>query len=91
MRIPGVQHVDHVAFTVPDLDDAVRFFVQGFGAEELYRSERGPDAEFMPRNFAVPSDASLRLAMLRMPAWVGSPGRQIRGPVLRQEVNRRTL
>ena len=38
MRIPGVQHVDHVAFTVPDLDDAVSFFVQGFGAEELYRS-----------------------------------------------------
>ena len=83
MRIPGVQHVDHVAFTVPDLDDAVRFFVQGFGAEELYRSERGPDAEFMPRNFAVPSDASLRLAMLRMPPnlnlelfeWSGSDRR----------------
>lgn len=67
MRIPGVQHVDHVAFTVPELDEAVRFFVQVFGAEELYRSERGPDAEFMPRNFAVPPDARLKLAMLRMP------------------------
>jgi catechol 2,3-dioxygenase-like lactoylglutathione lyase family enzyme len=46
MLVPGVQHVDHVAFTVPDLDTAVHFFVQAFGAEELYRSERGPDCSW---------------------------------------------
>lgn len=59
--------MDHVALTVPSLDDAVRFFVEAFGAEELYRSRRGPDAEFMPEHFDVPADAALWLAMLRMP------------------------
>jgi catechol 2,3-dioxygenase-like lactoylglutathione lyase family enzyme len=58
-RIPGVRYADHVAFTVPDLDQTVRFFVQALGAQELYRSTRGPDARFMPENFAVPTDARL--------------------------------
>jgi catechol 2,3-dioxygenase-like lactoylglutathione lyase family enzyme len=66
-RIPGIRYADHVGITVPDLDEAVRFFVQALGAEELYRSSRGPDATFMPANFAVPTDARLTLAMLRMP------------------------
>ena len=39
-RIPGLQYADHVAFTVPDLDEAVGFFVEALGAEELYRSTR---------------------------------------------------
>jgi catechol 2,3-dioxygenase-like lactoylglutathione lyase family enzyme len=65
--LPGLRHVDHVAFTVPDLDEAVRFFVEVLGAEELYRSKRGPDASFMPINFNVPEDAALELSMLRMP------------------------
>jgi catechol 2,3-dioxygenase-like lactoylglutathione lyase family enzyme len=66
-RIPGVRYADHVAFTVPDLDQAVQFFVEALGAQELYRSSRGPDAQFMPENFDVPADARLTLAMLRMP------------------------
>lgn len=66
-RVPGVRHVDHVAFTVPDLDEAVAFFTEAFGAEELYRSTRGPDVQFMPENFEVPADARLELSMLRMP------------------------
>jgi catechol 2,3-dioxygenase-like lactoylglutathione lyase family enzyme len=65
--LTGVSHVDHVGLTVPHLDDAVRFFVDVFGAEELYRSRRGPDPEFMPVNFGVGPDAALELAMLRMP------------------------
>jgi catechol 2,3-dioxygenase-like lactoylglutathione lyase family enzyme len=65
-RLPGLKYVDHVAFTVPDLDEAVRFFVEVLGAEELYRSRRGPDPEFMPANFGVPPDASLELSMLRL-------------------------
>lgn len=56
-----------MAFTVPNLDEAVAFFVEVFGAEELYRSRRGPDAAFMPVNFDVPIDASLELSMLRLP------------------------
>ncbi|MCR2816858.1 VOC family protein [Microbacterium jiangjiandongii] len=66
-RLPGIQYVDHAAYTVPDLNEAVSFFVEVLGAEELYRSTRGPDAEFMPRNFRVPDDAALELSMLRMP------------------------
>ncbi|WP_405658348.1 VOC family protein [Streptomyces sp. NBC_01166] len=66
-RVPGIRYADHIGLTVPDLEEAVAFFVQVLGAEELYRSTRGPDAEFMPENFAVPQDASLTLAMLRMP------------------------
>ena len=76
-RIPGLQYADHVAFTVPDLDEAVRFFVEALGAEELYRSTRGPDPEFMSENFDVPQDAALTLAMLRMPptsTWSCSSG-----------------
>lgn len=65
--IPGLRYVDHVALTVPDLDEAVAFFVDVLGARELYRSARGPDPAFMPANFDVPADAALALAMLRMP------------------------
>jgi len=67
MSLPGAQYVDHVAFTVPDLDEAVAFFVDVFAAEELYRSTRGPDAHFMPLNFEVPIDAKFELSMLRLP------------------------
>ncbi len=65
--VPGIRHVDHIGLTVPDLGEAVAFFETAFGAEELYRSVRGPDPEFMPVNFAVPEDASLELSMMRMP------------------------
>ena len=65
--LPGLRHVDHAAYTVPDLDEAVRFFVEVLGAEELYRSQRGPDPSFMPAHFDVPSDAALELSMLRLP------------------------
>lgn len=65
--LPGLQYADHVAFTVPSLDEAVDFFVTVLGAEELYRSRRGPDEAFMPANFAVPADAALELSMLRLP------------------------
>jgi catechol 2,3-dioxygenase-like lactoylglutathione lyase family enzyme len=65
--LPGLRHVDHAAYTVPDLDEAVLFFVEVLGAEELYRSQRGPDPSFMPVHFDVPSDAALELSMLRMP------------------------
>lgn len=65
--MPGLRHLDHVGLTVPNLDEAVAFFVQVFGAEELYRSERGPDKAFMAANFEVPADAALKLSMLRMP------------------------
>lgn len=68
MSLPhGFRYADHVGFTVPDLAEAVTFFVEALGAEELYRSARGPDPDFMPEHFEVPADARLELVMLRMP------------------------
>ncbi|ALG30343.1 glyoxalase [Glutamicibacter halophytocola] len=66
-RVPGLRWVDHVAFTVPDIEAATAFFTDVLGAEELYQSTRGPDKEFMPLHFGVPDDARLELRMLRMP------------------------
>lgn len=65
--LPGLQYVDHVAFTVPNLDDASQLFTELLGAEELYRSTRGPDAAIMPEHFGVPEDAHLELRMFRLP------------------------
>jgi glyoxylase I family protein len=48
MALPGFSHVDHVALTVPDLDQGVKFYCEVIGAKELYRL--GPfDAAEMPR------------------------------------------
>ena len=45
--IPGLQTLDHVALTVPDLEGAVRFYCDVLGAEELY--SMGPfDATELP-------------------------------------------
>jgi catechol 2,3-dioxygenase-like lactoylglutathione lyase family enzyme len=74
--LPGFSHVDHVALTVPDLDAAVAFYRDVFGATELYRL--GPfDAAEIPRmpdgrdwteaHINVPG-ARLRIAMLQLGA-----------------------
>ncbi len=36
MGLPGLRGVDHVGFTVPDLDEATRFLVDVLGCEYLY-------------------------------------------------------
>ena len=36
MGIPGLQRLDHIGFTVPDLDEAHRFLVDVLGCEYLY-------------------------------------------------------
>ena len=61
----GIRYVDHLGLTVPDLDEAVDFFVNVFGCEELYRSRRSNAAEYMVSNFAVDPAASFTLSMLR--------------------------
>ncbi|MEU3828027.1 glyoxalase/bleomycin resistance/dioxygenase family protein [Streptomyces sp. SID486] len=65
--IPTASNVDHHAFTVPDLDEAVRFFTEVLGAQELYRI--GPvqdDGDWMRRQLAVHPRASAHIAMLRL-------------------------
>lgn len=71
---PRFLAADHVSFTVPDLETAIAFYVEVFGASELFRL--GPlDADAIPRDAAgrdfmdthigIPG-ACLTLAMLRL-------------------------
>ena len=43
MGLPGLRRLDHVGFTVPDLDEAQRFLVDVLGCEYLY--SLGPFAD----------------------------------------------
>lgn len=36
MVLPGLQGTEHIGFTVPDLDEAERFFVDVIGCERIY-------------------------------------------------------
>lgn len=47
-QLPGLGRVDHVALTVPDLDEAVRFYGDVFGARELYRLGPFDSSELPP-------------------------------------------
>jgi catechol 2,3-dioxygenase-like lactoylglutathione lyase family enzyme len=56
MAMPGLRRVDHVGFTVPDLEEAHRFLVDVLGCEYLYslgpfRREEGDD--WMTRHLNV--------------------------------------
>ncbi|MFI5782807.1 VOC family protein [Nocardia sp. NPDC051570] len=68
--IPGATTVHHVAYTVPDLDQAIDFFVQVIGAELVYAlgPVRDDTGDWMSRQLGVPADASARVAMLRLGA-----------------------
>jgi len=44
-KIPTLRAVDHCAYTVPDLDEAVQFFVDHFGAELVFYDGPFLDAE----------------------------------------------
>ena len=36
MGLPGLRRLDHIGFTVPDLDEATAFLVDVLGCEYLY-------------------------------------------------------
>ena len=61
-----VQAVDHVAVTVPDLDDAVSLLTQVFGAHELYRRAYTPTGDEMVTQYNTHPDATYRLAKLQL-------------------------
>jgi catechol 2,3-dioxygenase-like lactoylglutathione lyase family enzyme len=67
-RVPTLRAVDHVAFTVPNLDEAVRFFVDHFGAEVAFID--GPflddESDGMHRRLNVDPRACCKLAMIRL-------------------------
>jgi catechol 2,3-dioxygenase-like lactoylglutathione lyase family enzyme len=66
-RIPSFDTIDHLGVTVPDLDQAVAFFVDALGAEDWYREGPSEDAgDAMWRELRVHPRASVRLAMLKL-------------------------
>jgi catechol 2,3-dioxygenase-like lactoylglutathione lyase family enzyme len=55
MPLPGLRRMDHIGFTVPDLEEAHRFLVDVLGCEYLYSLgpfER-PDDDWMLTHLAV--------------------------------------
>lgn len=68
--IPSARYVDHAGYTVRDLEEAVRFFVEVIGAELLYGSGpyRKPETDYMATRLGVHPDTAVRLAVLRLGA-----------------------
>ncbi|QNP74127.1 VOC family protein [Streptomyces roseirectus] len=66
--VPGVGAVHHVAYTVPDLDQAVAFFTDALGAQLAYRTGPVEDAAglWMLRQLGVHRSAVAHIAMLRL-------------------------
>ena len=61
MALPGLQGTEHIGFTVPDLDEAERFFVDVIGCERIY--SLGPfirDDNWLAEQLAVDPRAVVR-------------------------------
>ncbi|MDO8310051.1 MAG: VOC family protein [Actinomycetota bacterium] len=64
----GLRGVDHIGLTVPDLDEAIAFFGEAFGATVLFRhGAYSPRPEVNERNFARARDVEVAgIAMIRI-------------------------
>lgn len=53
--LPGVRGIDHIGFTVPDLDEAERFLVDVLGAVHVYTlgAKRSDDDDWMSTQLGV--------------------------------------
>jgi catechol 2,3-dioxygenase-like lactoylglutathione lyase family enzyme len=53
--IPGARGIDHIGFTVPDIDEAERFLVDVLGAVPVYTlpGKRNDDDDWMTRQLGV--------------------------------------
>jgi catechol 2,3-dioxygenase-like lactoylglutathione lyase family enzyme len=60
--LPGMRGVEHVGFTVPDLEEATRFFVDVIGCEYVYSIGpiEDPDGDWMLRQLNVPARSRVR-------------------------------
>jgi catechol 2,3-dioxygenase-like lactoylglutathione lyase family enzyme len=66
--VPGLRGVEHVAFTVPNVEEAVSFFVDVLGCEHFYDMGpfADPDGNWMADNLDVHPRASIpKFALLR--------------------------
>ncbi len=66
--IPSAHGVDHLAFTVPHLGDAVTFFCDALGGELVYQLKPvyDPRGTWMRQQLGVHERAIARIAMLRL-------------------------
>lgn len=66
--IPTATNLDHVCLTVPDLDEAVDFFVDVIGAELIFREGPfvDPETDWMHEHLRTDPRASLMAALLRL-------------------------
>lgn len=68
MSLPGLRGMEHVALTVPDLDQAVAFFTEVLGCELFYEIGpfKDPEGTWFEDNFALhPRTEVPRAALLR--------------------------
>ena len=60
MALPGLRRIDHVGFTVPDLEQAHRFLVEVLGCEYLYTlGPFEPDGDWMETHLNVHRDTRM--------------------------------
>ena len=61
MGLPGLRRLDHIGFTVPDLDEATRFLVDVIGCEYLFSLGPfgDPDGSWMADHLAVDPRATI--------------------------------
>jgi catechol 2,3-dioxygenase-like lactoylglutathione lyase family enzyme len=62
--LPGRLAIDHVGLTVPDLDEAIEFFVTVFGCETVFRAGPYANVGYFWDGEDAPESATVRLAVL---------------------------
>ena len=62
MALPGMRGLDHVGFTVPDIEQATSFFVEVMGCQLIYTLGAISDAgsDWMERHLNVPRTANIK-------------------------------
>jgi glyoxylase I family protein len=67
MGLPGLSRVDHIGFTVPDLDQARAFLVDVLGCEYLYSlGPFGSDDDWMAEHLNVHPRTTMRNCFFRV-------------------------
>lgn len=87
-HLTGFRAIDHIGLTVPDLDAAIRFFVDLLGAEEFFRhGPYGPSGEQSRHQFDRHPDSIVEgIAMVRLGPMniellqYSSPDQRTQGP-----------
>ena len=65
MAIPGLRALEHVGLTVPDLDDAVRFFIDVIGCEYVFGEGPFAGYDLIPmKRWGEPAEQAAAIAFL---------------------------